>query len=289
MTSSPAPVLSARGLGVRAADRVLVHPFDLDLHPGRTVALVGESGSGKTSSALALLGETLPGVTVDGSVDLAVRPAFLPQSPAAALTPARRVGAVMDEVAAGALPRSRRRDRELRATMVARAAHRARFEESLLRRFPHELSGGQQQRAVLAQLLVPDPGVLIADEPTTGQDPVMRTELVAELRRLVGDGVALLLLSHDLEAVRSLADHVVVLDQRRVVEQGPRLWENGTHPITRRLFTATGSTLRPPSPRQLDADVPSPALRLRGVCAHHRATRTTVLHDVDLGRRPDRH
>jgi peptide/nickel transport system ATP-binding protein len=230
------------------------------------LALVGASGSGKTTTGLALLGEHPPGVVVTGRVSVAGRVAFVPQHPSSALNPVRRIGGVFREVAAlhGGSP-----------DLVATALRRARVPAELLRRFPHQLSGGQQQRVVLAQALVGDPAVLVADEPTTGQDPITRAEVVAELAAVAAQGVAVVLLTHDLDVVRALADEVVVLRAGRVVEAGRAddVLERPRQEYTRALVAAQPRVTVP-----AEAPETRPRLEVRGLTAVHR--KATVLHGV---------
>ncbi|WP_053735728.1 ABC transporter ATP-binding protein [Nocardia sp. NRRL S-836] len=261
------PVVHVEGLRAEAGGHVLLDGVSFALSAGRVLALVGASGSGKTTTGLALLGEHAPGVAVSGRVEVRGRVGFVPQQPASALNPVRRLGAVFREIAAlhDGAP----------ADLVGTALRRARVPAELLRRYPHQLSGGQQQRVVLAQALVGDPAVLVADEPTTGQDALTRAEVVDELAAVVAQGVALVLLTHDVEVVRALADEIVVLRAGRVVEAGSahELLNTPREDYTRALLDATP---------QAFAEVPerAPRLRVRGLTARHR--NTTVLHDVDL-------
>ncbi|MDU0289746.1 ABC transporter ATP-binding protein [Saccharothrix longispora] len=261
------PVVHVEDLRARAGGRALLDGVSFAVGAGRVLALVGASGSGKTTTGLALLGEHGPGVEVEGRVSVRGRVAFVPQQPSAALNPVRRLGAVFREIAA-----LHAGDRD---ELVATALRRARVPAELLRRYPHQLSGGQQQRVVLAQALVGDPAVLVADEPTTGQDALTRAEVVDELAGVVAQGVALVLLTHDLAVVRALADEIVVLREGRVVEAGPaaRLLTAPREEYTRALLDTVPRTA---------PDVPdrAPRLRVRGLTAGHRGA--TVLHGVDL-------
>ncbi|WP_457032166.1 ABC transporter ATP-binding protein [Kitasatospora sp. P5_F3] len=203
------PLVEVRNLRVEVGGRTLLDGVDLRAYPGRVTALLGASGSGKTTTGLALLGEYPEGAKVSGLVRApAGAVGYVPQHPATVLNPARRIGAQLGELGPGAA--------------VEDALRRARLEDpaAVLRRFPHQLSGGQQQRVVIAQALLFGARVLVADEPTTGQDPETKRHLVAELAALVRDGLALVLLSHDLDVVRELADEVVMLRGGRVVEAG---------------------------------------------------------------------
>ncbi|ANZ40567.1 peptide ABC transporter ATP-binding protein [Lentzea guizhouensis] len=261
------PVVHVEDLRAEVDGHVLLDSVSFALSAGRVLALVGASGSGKTTTGLALLGEHGSGVSVSGHVEVHGRVGFVPQQPASALNPVRRLDAVFREIAA--------LHEGDPGELVETALRRARVPADLLRRYPHQLSGGQQQRVVLAQALVGDPAVLVADEPTTGQDALTRAEVVNELAAVVAQGVALVLLTHDVEVVRALADEIVVLRAGRVVEAGPahELLTDPREDYTRALLDATP---------QVFAEVPdrAPRLRVRGLTARYR--NTTVLHDVDL-------
>ncbi|TDC96586.1 ATP-binding cassette domain-containing protein [Actinomadura sp. 7K507] len=226
-------MIEVRGLTARTGTSDLLRGVDLDVRAGGVTALAGPSGSGKTTTALALLGESAPGVELGGAVHVDGVPvvsehgvtreaaalrggtiAYLPQHPGNALNPARRTGAVIKELAG------------LHGTVtVADAVRKAQLspERSVLRRFPHQFSGGQRQRVALAQVLACGPKALILDEPSTGLDTVTRLGLIEELAALAEDGMALLLLTHDHDLVRALADHVVLLEDGRVTKQGAPL------------------------------------------------------------------
>jgi peptide/nickel transport system ATP-binding protein len=209
---------------------------DADLHAGRVLAVVGPSGAGKTTLGLGLLGEAAPGITLSGSVlvdgtELLVedprqrrarragRVGHLPQHPGAVLDPVRRVGRVLDELAATVYSR----DRGARHSAVREALRLAGVPEGegLERRFPHQLSGGQQQRMALAQTLVTAPRVLVLDEPTTGLDGATTEVLVDNLARVAAAGVALVLLTHDHGIARELAHEALELHDGRVHRYGP--------------------------------------------------------------------
>ncbi|WP_443048624.1 ABC transporter ATP-binding protein [Streptomyces sp. HUAS 31] len=242
-------VAEIRDLRVEIDGRAIVDGVCVKVLPGRVTALVGASGSGKTTIGLALLGEYPPGARVTGEVrrHAAGPVGYVPQHPAAVLNPARRVGALLDDIARPQvrhLPRARRR--EAARALVLRALSEAQLTDSkaLLRRHPHQLSGGQQQRVVLAQALLLGARVIVADELTTGQDALTKNRIVEQLAAVAARGIAVVLLSHDLDVVRALADEVLVLRAGRVVESGPaeRLWEAPRHEWTRRLLDARHGT-----------------------------------------------
>ncbi|POX36031.1 ABC transporter ATP-binding protein [Streptomyces sp. Ru73] len=223
----------------------LIDGITLRLHPGRITALVGASGSGKTTTGLALLGEYPPGAHVTGEVRVpAGRVGYVPQHPAAALNPARRVGALLRDIARAQVRDLRlpRRDRRTAVTeRVLRACAEAQLPDAatLLRRYPHQLSGGQQQRFVLAQALLAGCRVVVADEPTTGQNPLTKRHIAARFAALARQGIAVLLLSHDLDVVHTLADDLHVMHEGRILESGPphRLRQSPQHSHTQALLT----------------------------------------------------
>ncbi|MFJ8041720.1 ABC transporter ATP-binding protein [Kitasatospora sp. NPDC096147] len=254
MTALHEPLLTLDGLRIELAGRVLVDGIGLTVRPGRVTALLGASGSGKTTTGLAVLGELPPGARRSGTIRTAPGPVgYVPQHPATVLNPARRIGSQLRELGT--------------AEEVRAALDRARVERpaELLRRFPHQLSGGQQQRVVIGQALLSGARLLVADEPTTGQDPATRARLVGELAALVRGGLGLLLLSHDLPTVRELADHVVVLRDGRVIESGPAaaLLADPSHPWTRHLLSTS-----PPSP-PTPPPTSTPLLSAESLTAHH--------------------
>ncbi|MER6676970.1 ATP-binding cassette domain-containing protein [Streptomyces sp. NPDC000983] len=233
-------VAEIRDLRVEIDGRALVDGVNLRVRRGTVTALVGASGSGKTTTGLALLGEYPPGSRVTGSVRHTEggRVGYVPQHPAAVLNPARRVGALLHDIArthAGDDPRPAR-ERVLGALADAQLPDAG----ALLRRHPHQLSGGQQQRVVLAQALLLGARVVVADEPTTGQDPEARARITDRFAAVASGGIAVVLLTHDLDVVRALADEVLVLRAGRVVESGPpeRLWHTPRHAWTRALLDA---------------------------------------------------
>jgi peptide/nickel transport system ATP-binding protein len=223
-----------------------VNDVSLLIRPGECVALVGESGCGKTVLASALLG-FLPGNAETsgsarlGDVDLLAatdhelattvrgrRIGLIPQSPASHLTPVRTARSQLEEAA------------RVLGGDARQAAERAGLLPEHLDRYPHELSGGMAQRVANALALVGNPPLLIADEPTTGLDRDLVDGLLDEFRRLVDDGHAVLLITHDLAAAHRVADRIAVMYAGRIVEVGPahEVLDRSKHPYSRGLANA---------------------------------------------------
>lgn len=262
-------VAEVRGLRVEIGGRAIVDGVSLEAHAGKITAVIGPSGSGKTTTGLALLGEYPQGARVEGTIRTpggAV--GYVPQHPAAVLNPARRVGALLRDIAAqqggGRRAIRGRVEHALRLAQIPDPA-------AVLRRFPHQLSGGQQQRVVLAQALLLGARVIVADEPTTGQDVLTKQGIVAELAAVAEQGIAIVLLSHDLDVVRELADEVVVMREGRVVDRG-----SASSVLTELPQEAlrAARTARPRGPVRLEA---------QALTAKHRAARGTIDVLSDIG------
>lgn len=296
-------IAQVQDLRVETGGRALVDGVSLRVPAGQVTALIGASGSGKTTTGLALLHEYPPGATVTGEVrvpDGLI--GYVPQHPATVLNPARPVAALLRDIARSRvrhLPRRARRPAVRQHLLRALGQARIPDGEALLHRFPHQLSGGQQQRIVLAQALLSGATTLIADEPTTGQDALTKQQIAGHLAALARQGLAILLLSHDLDVVRALADEIHVLRAGRIVESGPpeKLWRSPQHPWTRELLTEAGtagpsdnalahrSATTPGTGTRHGTSLtapaaPEPVLQVRALTARH--GRSPVLHTVDL-------
>ncbi|WP_157215587.1 ATP-binding cassette domain-containing protein [Flavisphingomonas formosensis] len=260
-------VYAVERLRIFHGETPLVQDVGFAIARGECVALIGGSGSGKSLTCLTpfgltpmratgsarLIGEELIGRPERALAGIRARAAgFIFQQPLTALTPHLTIGAQLAEawMQAGA-PRPGRG--ELTAALARVGLDRP---EERLHHHPHRLSGGQRQRVLIAMAIAHRPRLLVADEPTSALDAILRGEMMALLTRLRREeGLALLLVSHDLASVADHADRIVVLNQGRVEESGAaaQLLAAPASAYTRALLAAT--------PR---LDDPAPALPAPG-------------------------
>lgn len=254
------PLIRVVGLSVSfgrgAVAQTVVDGVSFELAPGECVALVGESGSGKSVSARSLLGLVGAGsrvqaetLEIDGQDARTFserrwrsvrgrRIGYILQDALSSLDPLRTVGQeVREAIAATGGPRGRAG--RTRALELLRRTHVPEPETRIDER-PSQLSGGQRQRALIATALAGDPAVLIADEPTTALDVSVQKQILALFSELKAQGIALVLISHDLAVVSQLADRVLVLQGGAVVESGrtAEVLSAPAHPYTRSLIEA---------------------------------------------------
>ena len=247
------PLLDVRDLHVHFGAKEVVSGASFTIAPGEKLALVGESGSGKTITALSLL--RLAGdARVSGQALLRGRDllalseremrgvrggeiAMVFQEPMTALNPLMTIGQQIAEIL--------QLKKGLTGAQCAQAAIELLAKTGIpepARRansFPHQLSGGQRQRAMIAMALASEPQLLLADEPTTALDVTLRgqiLDLLSDLQRQTG--MAVLLITHDLNLVRRFADRVAVMEQGLLVEQGAvaEVFGAPQHAYTRKLM-----------------------------------------------------
>ncbi|WP_066363849.1 dipeptide ABC transporter ATP-binding protein [Herbidospora mongoliensis] len=243
-----------------------VRDASLRLEPGRCLALVGESGSGKSALARSLLGLAGPTATVTaGELRIAGQDTrgfgprdwrkvrgrhvgLVSQDALVALDPLRPIGAEITEslLAHRTVPRNKVGERVV--DLLTRVG--VPEPEERARQYVHQLSGGLRQRALIASAIAAEPGILIADEPTTALDAAVQARVLALLDELKEQGTGLLLISHDLAVVEALADEVAVMRHGVIVETGPtdRVLDDPRHEYTRELLAAVPGT-RPRPPR----------------------------------------
>ncbi|WP_447650279.1 dipeptide ABC transporter ATP-binding protein [Pseudomonas abietaniphila] len=248
--------LIVEGLSIEFAGQSVVRNLSFTLEPGKTLALVGESGSGKSVTARSLIGLAGEGARVTARklsyagkdlLSLSERNwrelrgkdiGFVLQDALVSLDPLRPVGKEILEV----LETHRWGDRQSRGERVIELLETVGVPEPRLRarQRPDQLSGGLRQRALIASALALDPGLVIADEPTTALDATVQAQILEVLQQIKARGDSLLIISHDLAVVAQLADEVLVLRHGEVVEQGPmeQVLRNPRHAYTRSLLDA---------------------------------------------------
>ncbi|OII05329.1 ABC transporter ATP-binding protein [Curtobacterium sp. MCBA15_008] len=250
-SSGAGAVLAASGLS-RAFEGVpAVTDVSFALARGRVLGVIGASGSGKTTIARMLLGLETPDtgtVTLDGEPWVPLderdrrprrhRMAAVVQDPGATFDERWSVERVLADAFTGGRERSAGGDLGAR---VDAALAQVGLDPVLRHRSPRTLSGGQRQRLAIARALATDPEVIVLDEPVTALDATVQDAVLTLLERLRDEtGVAMVFVSHDLRAVRRVADDVLVVHEGRVVEQGPaaRVFDRPAHAVTARLLRA---------------------------------------------------
>jgi peptide/nickel transport system ATP-binding protein len=239
----------------RRGTLVAVDDVSLAIAPGEVLGLVGESGAGKTLTGLAIIGLIEPpGRIAAGEVRLEGRRIDnLPheelrrvrgrrigvvfQDPLTSLNPLYTIGEQLEETILTHLPISKSQARERAQSLLREVgipAPEARFHQ-----YPHQFSGGMRQRVVIALALAAEPGLVIADEPTTALDVSIQAQIIALLKRLARErGTAVLLITHDMGVIAETAQRVAVMYAGRLVEIGPvrEVIHSPRHPYTAGLM-----------------------------------------------------
>jgi ABC-type dipeptide/oligopeptide/nickel transport system ATPase subunit len=245
MTATPMKLV-ADGLSFGYGTSQVLHDIDLEISSGERVGIVGESGSGKTTLAKLLVGVLHAGaVTVNGKQwsqwprRSAARRAvqLVQQDPYASLTPHITARGAVAE-AARVTGQANRRQADQRAADLLDAVG---LGDHLSARRPGALSGGQCQRVSIARALAASPSILFADEPTSALDLSVQAQIINLLLELANDRrIGLVLISHDISVIAHLTERIVVMQQGRIVEQGPtsQVLASPQHEYTRMLYQA---------------------------------------------------
>ena len=253
-------LLDVRGLNIRFGDQLVVKDVNFSVEAGEKLALVGESGSGKTVTALSLLGlaqgarvtgQALFSAAPGASIDLIAAPerdmlvvrgqdiAMIFQEPMTALNPVFTIGEQIAEVLQLKMGLTRAQAWTAAISLIADTGIPE--PERRVGAYPHQLSGGQRQRAMIAMAIACKPKLLLADEPTTALDVTVRKQILGLLADLQQQyGMAVLLITHDLNLVRRFADRVAVMERGSIVEQGTvqEVFNHAKHPYTQRLMNS---------------------------------------------------
>jgi oligopeptide/dipeptide ABC transporter ATP-binding protein len=254
---SAMPVLEVRDLHVSIGDAHILRGVTFDLEAGQTLGVVGESGCGKSMTGFAIMGMLpSPGRVASGSILLdgreltTLRPsewrkvrgeqiALVMQDPFTSLNPMMRVGHQIAEALIlhqGLSKRDAwRRSVDLLGSVGVPAP------ESSAKKYPHQMSGGQRQRVVIAIAFACNPKVLIADEPTTALDVTLQAQILRLIQEMKErEKTAVMLISHDIGVIGSLASRIAVFYAGRIVETGlaEDVLRKPAHPYTRALLGA---------------------------------------------------
>ena len=267
MSQGNEPVLKVSGYNVEFWVDGVWYPAAIDMNyevaAGEVLAIVGESGSGKSSSQMGLMSLLASNARVTGSVKVRgnemvgvpinqVRKfrgrevAYIFQEPMTALNPVYTIGFQIVEALKNHYTISNKEAKK-RAIELLSLVEIPNPEKSF-DKYPHQLSGGQRQRAMIAQSLSCDPGLLIADEPTTALDVTVQAEILDLMRNLKDKlNSAVVLITHDMGVVADLADRILVMKDGYTVEQGTsdQIFNNPQHPYTQALLASVpklGST-----------------------------------------------
>jgi oligopeptide transport system ATP-binding protein len=285
------PILDVAGLRIRLptpdGPATVVDGIDYSIEPGEVFGIAGESGSGKTMSVLALMGLLPQGAAVEGHAvfegrDLLRLPpsmlrricgrelAMVFQDPMTSLHPMLSIGTQLTEHVRLHLGLGRRAAAEL----AVEALREVRIPDppSALEAFPHQFSGGMRQRIAIAVALACRPKLLVADEPTTALDVTVQAGIIRLLDRLRNEsGLTIVLITHDLGVLSSIADRVAVFYAGRVVEAGGRADVLGhpRHPYTRGLLDALPHPEAAASPLIAIQGAPPTPRRIPPGCAFH--------------------
>ena len=230
--------------------------MNFDLLPGKVLAIVGESGSGKSTTAMGLMNLLATNARRSGSVKVkdvemisaksstlrkfrGKEVAYIFQEPMTALNPIYTIGFQIVETLRTHFdlgPKSAREKAVQLLTLVEIPNPEQSFDK-----YPHQLSGGQRQRAMIAQALACDPGLLVADEPTTALDVTIQAEILDLMRNLKDRlNSAILLITHDMGVVADLSDEILVMKDGITVEHGSadQIFNRPSHPYTKELLAA---------------------------------------------------
>jgi peptide/nickel transport system ATP-binding protein len=211
---------------------IAVDSLGLTLHRHETLGIVGESGSGKTTFGQSLLRLNEPqggnilfdNQPIHGKSRAEMRPLrsrmqVVFQDPFSSLNPRMTIGQIIEE---GLVVNGLGASKAERLERVCDALSASGMPTNILSRFPHEFSGGQRQRIAIARAIALEPEFILLDEPTSALDLSVQSQIIALLRKLQDErGLSYLFISHDLKVVRALCHRVIVMQNGRIVEEGP--------------------------------------------------------------------
>jgi len=285
-------LLNVDNLCIRYDDAAepVVKDLSFGIDPGGSLGIVGESGSGKTQTAMAVMGLLPANAHVSGSIcfdgqqfldatpDLlnryrACRIAMVFQDPMTALNPYVRIGDQLRRVLLEHKLCGPVEARQLTHEMLRRVG--LPDPERQFDAFPHQLSGGMRQRAMIGAALLGNPDLLIADEPTTALDVTVQAQILGLLRELRSQfNTALLMITHDLGVVAGNCDSVLMMDDGKLLEEGPTrdIFAKPLHERTARLIAASPRIDMPAKTSPLK-ELVAPIVKVEKISVHYRERR----------------
>jgi ABC-type microcin C transport system duplicated ATPase subunit YejF len=236
--------------GKSPEDLKAVNDVSIALQKGGTLGVVGESGSGKSTLGRAILrllpskgqimfdGEAINALSASALRPLRKHMQIVFQDPFGSLSPRMTVG---DIIAEGLLVHEPILTKSMREERTVEALLEVQLDPAMRNRYPHEFSGGQRQRIAIARALILKPKIMVLDEPTSALDRTVQKSVIELLRKLqLEHGLTYLFISHDLAVVRALADHILVMKDGVIVEQGDvdAIFAHPQNPYTQKLIAA---------------------------------------------------
>ena len=302
------PLLKVRGLkigaiayppGERPVAIKIVHGVDFDLEAGKVLGLIGESGAGKSTIGLSAMAYGRGGVEITGGEvwvngrDIlkenlrslrrlrGAEVTYVSQSAAASFNPAKKI---MDQVTEAAIYQNKfsKSEAEERAVELFRKLGLP-DPENIGNRYPHQVSGGQLQRCMTALALCPEPDLVVFDEPTTALDVTTQIDVLAAIKEAIAaTGVAALYITHDLAVVAQVSDHIMVLQQGKMVEYGTtdQIINAPQEEYTKALVSVRSIRHEEKTPTD------TPVLRVENITARYAGTTFDVLKKINVDIHP---
>ena len=294
-------VLEIRDLTLRIGDAKILRGLNLSIAPGETKGLVGRSGSGKSMCALAAMGLPPSNAILGGAVFLekenlmkkseremcAIRGrdiSMIFQEPMTALNPLHTIGAQVAEPLR--IHQNISKDLALKEAMALLKRVGLPSDPVSLDKYPHQLSGGQRQRVMIAMAIALKPKVLIADEPTTALDVLSQAKILTLLHKLSAeDEIALLLITHNLEAIADIADQIAIMKAGEIVDHGETrsFLKSGRDPSTETSSPTMKTSLNGAPSQSIDKFV----LRAEGLVCDYALKKTGMFSKENFTRAVD--
>ncbi len=240
----------------RSKKKILLNDISFSISKNQVVGVVGESGSGKSLTALSIL-RLLNNKTFNTSGNIFFnntdilnlninqvqkirgnKIAMIFQEPMSALNPTMNIGDQLIEICERHLTLTKKEILEKIKILIQKV--KLDHIKNLTKKYPHEISGGQKQRVMIAMALLCSPSLLIADEPTTALDVTVQKEIIQLIKDLQkSEKLSVLFISHDLNLVKEIADHIIIMKNGRIIEKGPKnkIFNSPKKPYTKALIS----------------------------------------------------